>query len=329
MLTINTDWSWHQWNHLYGTFTYDGSPVFGLASTVDRPAARQLRPQRLPRHVRLGLRQGLEAREQLPDPQGRRRLLLQRQPARRAIRPAPAPQYRATIMGPGVTPDVMWAGLAPARTTRHDASATSRSPGCTTPLQAELTLRRSSARPSASRTWRELASVCDLRATALIELPRVVEEGREQRELFRRWPAGVSVVVAEAGGRRAGLTVSSLVSVSLDAAARLDLARPLGVALRGARRGRGVGRLDPRRRPGPPRPALRAQRAAARPVGRDRRARRRPAAARRRRRLDRRRDDRPARRRRPRGLRRRGRARSSPGPGAARSSTSTGGTSPL
>jgi flavin reductase (DIM6/NTAB) family NADH-FMN oxidoreductase RutF len=40
--------------------------------------------------------------------------------------------------------------------------------------------------------------------------------GLEQRELFRRWPAGVSVVVAESGGRRAGLTVSSLVSLSLE-----------------------------------------------------------------------------------------------------------------
>jgi flavin reductase (DIM6/NTAB) family NADH-FMN oxidoreductase RutF len=39
-----------------------------------------------------------------------------------------------------------------------------------------------------------------------------------QRELFRRWPAGVSVVVAESNGRRAGLTVSSLVSLSLDPA---------------------------------------------------------------------------------------------------------------
>jgi flavin reductase (DIM6/NTAB) family NADH-FMN oxidoreductase RutF len=41
-------------------------------------------------------------------------------------------------------------------------------------------------------------------------------EGSEQRELFRRWPAGVSIVVAEAGGRRAGITVSSLVSLSLE-----------------------------------------------------------------------------------------------------------------
>ena len=40
--------------------------------------------------------------------------------------------------------------------------------------------------------------------------------GAEQRELFRRWPAGVSVVVAENDQRRAGLTVSTLVSLSLD-----------------------------------------------------------------------------------------------------------------
>lgn len=40
--------------------------------------------------------------------------------------------------------------------------------------------------------------------------------GADQRALFRRWPTGVSVVVAEAGGRRAGLTVNSLVSLSLD-----------------------------------------------------------------------------------------------------------------
>ena len=42
------------------------------------------------------------------------------------------------------------------------------------------------------------------------------ERGAEQRALFRRWPAGVSVVVAEVDGRRAGLTVSSLLSLSLE-----------------------------------------------------------------------------------------------------------------
>ncbi len=42
------------------------------------------------------------------------------------------------------------------------------------------------------------------------------ELGAAQRALFRRWPAGVSVVVAEVDGRRAGLTVSSLTSLSLE-----------------------------------------------------------------------------------------------------------------
>jgi len=44
----------------------------------------------------------------------------------------------------------------------------------------------------------------------------VGDVGAEQRELFSRWPSGVSVVVAEREGRRAGLTVNSLVSVSLE-----------------------------------------------------------------------------------------------------------------
>jgi len=44
----------------------------------------------------------------------------------------------------------------------------------------------------------------------------VDDRGTEQRALFRRWPTGVSVVVAQADGRRAGLTVNSLVSLSLD-----------------------------------------------------------------------------------------------------------------
>jgi flavin reductase (DIM6/NTAB) family NADH-FMN oxidoreductase RutF len=44
----------------------------------------------------------------------------------------------------------------------------------------------------------------------------VDDPGAEQRSLFRRWPAGVSIVVAELEGRRHGLTVSSLVSLSLE-----------------------------------------------------------------------------------------------------------------
>src|ERR1700722_8774756 len=43
-----------------------------------------------------------------------------------------------------------------------------------------------------------------------------MEAGADQRALFRRWPAGVSVVVAEVEGRRAGLSISALVSLSLE-----------------------------------------------------------------------------------------------------------------
>jgi len=39
--------------------------------------------------------------------------------------------------------------------------------------------------------------------------------GANQRALFRRWPSGVGVVVAELDGRRSGITIGSLVSLSL------------------------------------------------------------------------------------------------------------------
>ena len=42
------------------------------------------------------------------------------------------------------------------------------------------------------------------------------DTGLEQRSFFRRWPAGVSIVVADVDGHRHGRTVSSLVSLSLE-----------------------------------------------------------------------------------------------------------------
>jgi flavin reductase (DIM6/NTAB) family NADH-FMN oxidoreductase RutF len=49
-----------------------------------------------------------------------------------------------------------------------------------------------------------------------VSFPVLAPNAEEQRALFRRWPCGVSVVVAESAGRRAGLTVSSLFSLSLE-----------------------------------------------------------------------------------------------------------------
>jgi flavin reductase (DIM6/NTAB) family NADH-FMN oxidoreductase RutF len=53
-------------------------------------------------------------------------------------------------------------------------------------------------------------------AACVVRLAVVHASGNEQRALFRRWPAGVSVVAAESDGRRGGMTVSSLLSLSLE-----------------------------------------------------------------------------------------------------------------
>jgi len=34
VLTVETDWSYHKWQHLFGTFTYEGSAVYGFKSTA-------------------------------------------------------------------------------------------------------------------------------------------------------------------------------------------------------------------------------------------------------------------------------------------------------
>jgi hypothetical protein len=112
VLTVATDWSWHQWNHLYGTFTYDGQPVFGLASTsAGQPLdsfGRNLYVDTFNSAYGAGWKRensflthknnGVFCYSVNPHPG---------HPA------GTGTQYRATIMGPGVTPDVMWQGPAP------------------------------------------------------------------------------------------------------------------------------------------------------------------------------------------------------------------------
>ena len=71
-------------------------------------------------------------------------------------------------------------------------------------------------RPRISRSRACRTTSASLTRQLAATLGTVDDRGAEQRALFRRWPTGVSVVVAEAGGRRAGLTVNSLVSLSLD-----------------------------------------------------------------------------------------------------------------
>jgi hypothetical protein len=111
-LTISTDWAWHQWDHLYGTFTYGDAPVFGFKAT---PGGNPLdtfgrniyvdtfdsaygagwhRENSFLTHTNTGVFCYSF------NPHGAH-------PAGNGTR------YRATVEGPGVTPDVMWQGVTP------------------------------------------------------------------------------------------------------------------------------------------------------------------------------------------------------------------------
>jgi hypothetical protein len=112
VLTIETDWAWHQWDHLFGTYTYNDAPVFGFKSTsagvpldtfgrniyVDTfnstYGSGWKRENSFLTHTNTG------AFCYSFNPHGPR-------PAGKGA------QYRATVQGPGVTPDVMWSGTSP------------------------------------------------------------------------------------------------------------------------------------------------------------------------------------------------------------------------
>jgi hypothetical protein len=112
VLTIDTDWAWHQWDHLFGTLTYKGQPVFGYKAT---PGGNPLdtfgrniyvdtydsvygtgwkRENSFLTHTNTG------AFCYSVNPHGAH-------PAGKGT------EYRATVEGPGVAPDVMWQGASP------------------------------------------------------------------------------------------------------------------------------------------------------------------------------------------------------------------------
>ena len=111
-LKISTDWSWHQWDHLYGTFTYNGTGVYGFRSTAAGVPldtfGRNVYVDTLDSAYGSGWRRensflthtGTGAFCYSVNPHG----------------PHPSgkgTQYRATVQGPGVMPDLMWQGVAP------------------------------------------------------------------------------------------------------------------------------------------------------------------------------------------------------------------------
>jgi len=112
VLTVNTDWSWHQWNHLYGTFTYDGAPVFGLTSTTTGQPLDSFGRNLYLDTYDSAYGTGWKRENSFLTHKGDGVFCY-------SVNPHPGhpagtgTEYRATIMGPGVTPDVMWTGQAP------------------------------------------------------------------------------------------------------------------------------------------------------------------------------------------------------------------------
>ena len=123
VLEISTDWSWHRFDHLYGRLTYGGTGVYGFRSTSSGAPldtfGRNIYVDTFDSHYGDGWRRensflthtGTGAFCYSFNPHGSH-------PAGNGVR------YRATVEGPGVTPDVMWQGTSPGPYSRDaDAAA--------------------------------------------------------------------------------------------------------------------------------------------------------------------------------------------------------------
>ena len=111
-LTIKTDWAYRRYDHLYGSFTYNGGGVFGFRSTrfgvpLDT-FGRNVYVDTFNSAYGAGWKRENSFLSHRPGgtfcygfyPHGAR-------PVGRGTK------YRATVIGPGVTPDVFWEGPAP------------------------------------------------------------------------------------------------------------------------------------------------------------------------------------------------------------------------
>ena len=111
-LTVNTNWAYRKFDHLFGTFLYNGAPVHGFASTsLGNPLdsfGRNLYVDTF--NSAYGL--GWKRENSFLMHRGTGTFCYGFYP--HGSRPAGhGERYRATIIGPGVTPDVMWQGRSP------------------------------------------------------------------------------------------------------------------------------------------------------------------------------------------------------------------------
>jgi hypothetical protein len=112
VLKIATDWAWHRWDHLYGTFTYKGKPVYGFASTPDGQPLDTFGRNLYVDTLDSAYGSGWKRENSFLTHVGTGVFCYSVNP--HDVHPAgKGKMYRATIIGPGVTPDIMWQGAAP------------------------------------------------------------------------------------------------------------------------------------------------------------------------------------------------------------------------
>jgi hypothetical protein len=112
VLTVHTDWSWRRWDHLYGRLTYLGQPAYGfLSSSLGKPLdgfGRNVYVDTYDSAYGPGWRRENSALTH----RGTGVFCYSVNPHR--DHPAgTGSEYRVTVIGPGVTPDLMWQGRAP------------------------------------------------------------------------------------------------------------------------------------------------------------------------------------------------------------------------
>ena len=111
-LTVNLDWAYRKYDHLFGTFLYNGAPVHGFKSTAGGNPLDSFGRNLYVDTFNSAYGLGWKRENSFLTHKGTGTFCYGFYP--HGNRPAgPGERYRATIIGPGVTPDVMWQGTPP------------------------------------------------------------------------------------------------------------------------------------------------------------------------------------------------------------------------
>jgi hypothetical protein len=111
-LDIFLDWSYRKYHHLYGSFTYQGKPVYGFASTTGGVPLDTWGRNLYLDTFNSGYGAGWKRENSFLMHTGTGKFCYGFYP--HGARPSgDGERYRATIIGPGVTPDVYWEGDGP------------------------------------------------------------------------------------------------------------------------------------------------------------------------------------------------------------------------